>query len=509
MTIDPRTPVVVGVGQAAERVGDADYRGMSAVDLATAAAQAALQTARPPTLARSPRPSISWRAPVSLRSRAATTRSAGKVDELSALGGQQGRRRPAHAVLDVIGGQGPQRLLDEFPPPSPRVTSGTRSIFGSDNMSTLRHLADADPKPDFTEARRGTTRGSRIRVGRHHRRLPHRPRHDVAGCPVRRHGERTTRPLRHENARISMPDGRIARALHQGRRQESVRRFTRRAFGGRARHRRHEEPADLYPVPEVVVARDLVNQGAAALVMAVGAAHRLGVPQEKWVYLCGHADMTEQPLLARPDLGRSHTAEMAAHEALSVAGVTADEIATFDLYSCFPISVFDMCDHLGIAPDDPRGLTLTGGLPYFGGAGNNYSMHGIAETICQMRVGPAISASLAPPVALCPSARLACTPPHHSHGGATAAANAERGQSWPTVAVTRVADGDATIETYTVHYDWPTTTGVVIGRLRSDSSRFMATREDEDLVTLLAEGEPLGAKVLVQASEYGNHVSLK
>ena len=42
MTIDPRTPVVVGVGQAAERVGDADYRGMSAVDLATAAAQAAL-----------------------------------------------------------------------------------------------------------------------------------------------------------------------------------------------------------------------------------------------------------------------------------------------------------------------------------------------------------------------------------------------------------------------------------------------------------------------------------
>ncbi len=43
MTIEPRTPVVVGVGQATERVGDADYPGMSAVDLATAAARAALQ----------------------------------------------------------------------------------------------------------------------------------------------------------------------------------------------------------------------------------------------------------------------------------------------------------------------------------------------------------------------------------------------------------------------------------------------------------------------------------
>ena len=40
--VDPRTPVLVGVGQFTERIDDADYRGMSAVDLATAAAQAAL-----------------------------------------------------------------------------------------------------------------------------------------------------------------------------------------------------------------------------------------------------------------------------------------------------------------------------------------------------------------------------------------------------------------------------------------------------------------------------------
>jgi len=58
-------------------------------------------------------------------------------------------------------------------------------------------------------------------------------------------------------------------------------------------------------------------------------------------------------------------------------------------------------------------------------------------------------------------------------------------------------------------FGWPTTTGVIVGRLRSDNSRFMATSEDEDLVALLADGEPLGAKVLVRASEYGNRVSLK
>ena len=40
--VDPRTPVVVGVGQFTERIDDPSYRGMSAVDLATAAATAAL-----------------------------------------------------------------------------------------------------------------------------------------------------------------------------------------------------------------------------------------------------------------------------------------------------------------------------------------------------------------------------------------------------------------------------------------------------------------------------------
>ena len=41
-----------------------------------------------------------------------------------------------------------------------------------------------------------------------------------------------------------------------------------------------------------------------------------------------------------------------------------------------------------LADDDPRGLTLTGGLPYFGGPGNSYSLHGIAETVTQMRDKP-------------------------------------------------------------------------------------------------------------------------
>src|SRR6185436_16213361 len=45
-------------------------------------------------------------------------------------------------------------------------------------------------------------------------------------------------------------------------------------------------------------------------------------------------------------------------------------------------------DMLGIAEDDPRPLTVTGGLPYFGGPGNNYSMHGIASMCDRLRAAP-------------------------------------------------------------------------------------------------------------------------
>ncbi len=91
------------------------------------------------------------------------------------------------------------------------------------------------------------------------------------------------------------------------------------------------------PYPRLLVARDQVNQGAAAVLMSVEAATGLGVPEDKWVYVHGHSDMVEQAMLDRVDLGASPAAVLAAREALRVAGIGIDDIATFDLYSCFPI----------------------------------------------------------------------------------------------------------------------------------------------------------------------------
>jgi acetyl-CoA C-acetyltransferase len=263
------------------------------------------------------------------------------------------------------------------------------------------------------------------------------------------------------------------------------------------------------PYPRLIVARDQVNQGAAAVLMSVGAARRLGVPEGNWVYLHGHADMEEQSLLQRPDLGHSPAAILAVREALAMSGVDVEDLATFDLYSCFPVPVFNICDGVGIAPDDPRGLTVTGGLPFFGGAGNNYSMHAVAETVARMRSAPGQFGLVGANGGIMSkySVGIYSTTPVEWKPDRSARLQ-EQLDGGPTVPVTETADGPATVETYTVRRDGGKLTGIIIGRLDADQSRFLATTEDDDLIAVLTDDDPLGRSVVVRSFDYGNRCSL-
>jgi acetyl-CoA C-acetyltransferase len=199
----------------------------------------------------------------------------------------------------------------------------------------------------------------------------------------------------------------------------------------------------------------------------------------------------------------------AAREALRVAGIGVDDIVTFDLYSCFPFPVFVMCEALGIDGDDPRGLTLTGGLPYFGGPGNSYSLHAIAETVAQMRDRPGQFGFVGANGGIMSkySVGIYSTTPVPWRADRSAELNAEIA-ALPKVAVTEVADGPATIETYSVRYDWPVRTGIIVGRLDADGSRFLAMTKDGDLVGLMSDGDPIGARIVVKSTEKGNRARL-
>ena len=56
---------------------------------------------------------------------------------------------------------------------------------------------------------------------------------------------------------------------------------------------------------------------------------------------------------------------LAAEHSFSMSDISIDEIEYFDIYSCFPSAVRVAADELGLDVNDPRGLTLTGGLTQF------------------------------------------------------------------------------------------------------------------------------------------------
>ncbi|HUO48773.1 MAG TPA: hypothetical protein VMU09_08070 [Acidimicrobiales bacterium] len=128
-----------------------------------------------------------------------------------------------------------------------------------------------------------------------------------------------------------------------------------------------------------------VDQAAAVLVTSLGAARAAGLA-DRAVFVASSAQLSDVWFpSARPDLGRSPAVAAGVGAALSAAGVGIDDVDAVDLYSCFPCVVEMACDAIGLALDDPRGLTVTGGLPYFGGPGNNYTLHAIATMTDRLR----------------------------------------------------------------------------------------------------------------------------
>jgi len=259
-----------------------------------------------------------------------------------------------------------------------------------------------------------------------------------------------------------------------------------------------------------LVSRDQVNQGAAVLLMSVGAARAAGIPQDRWTFIHAATLANEKDMLARPDLAAYPAANAAIAEALTIAGHSVDDFAAFDFYSCFPIPVFNAIEGLGLAANDPRGLTVTGGLPYFGGAGNNYSMHAIASMVERLR-----TEGDAPFGLVCANggfqskyAVLVLSPkaaPWRAlvHDPIQARLDA-------VADVTPVAEvgGTGTVETYTV---WRTrgvpTNAIVIGRL-ADGARFIANAADEATLVQAADGDLIGATVALTFDGQRNRFTL-
>jgi acetyl-CoA C-acetyltransferase len=181
-------------------------------------------------------------------------------------------------------------------------------------------------------------------------------------------------------------------------------------------------------------------------------------------------------------------------------------MALFDFYSCFPIAVFAAAiDGLGLSPDDPRRLTVTGGLPYFGGPGNNYSMHAIAEMSQQLRARPGAfgligvnGGAMSKYGALVISTTAAPWKPCR-HDEIQVEVNA---QPLPVVAYT--PEGCGTILTYTVNYKSGAPVQAIVFGALDNGERFIANNADADTLANMVAEDPLGRTLYVASTPEGN-----
>jgi len=248
-----------------------------------------------------------------------------------------------------------------------------------------------------------------------------------------------------------------------------------------------------FPYPKYMNSNNDVDMGAALIMCSVEKAEALGVPRDRWVFPHSGADCHEHKFISnRWSFATTPAVELGGRRALELAGVGIDDIEIIDLYSCFPSAVQLGAQSLGISLD--RQVTRTGGLAFAGGPWNNYVMHAIATVMNDLRDRPGAKGlvwanggyatkhsfgvySTTPPVSF-----------QHAHPQDEIDAMPRRELAEPAG-----AQGSATIEAYTVMFSRDGEPETALAAcLLADGRRAWGTSSEVTLATAMCEGEWVG-----------------
>lgn len=145
-----------------------------------------------------------------------------------------------------------------------------------------------------------------------------------------------------------------------------------------------------WPYTKLMNSNNMVDQGAALVLTSVEKAIYLQIPRDRWIFPYAGTDAHDTYLIGeRAEFHRSPAIRIAGRRALELAGMGIDDIALVDVYSCFPSAVQVAARELGLPLDDAaRPLTVTGGLTFAGGPWNNYVSHSIATMAERLAAAP-------------------------------------------------------------------------------------------------------------------------
>lgn len=503
------TPILVGAGQITEAVPEDLSQACSHTELAGKAAALALEDARDLSLANDIDTVVAVR--TFADSTPAWACPFGGSNNFPRSVAQRIGANPDRAVYGIVGGQSPQQMLGEF---FEKLHAGDCQMVllcGGEVMANIKVASKQQVQLDWNEhlegqlEDRGKTDGEHLitRLEYEHQLiqplqfygLMENARRGDLGLDVASYNAQMGECF----AKLSHVAATNPHAINQT------------AYSAeQLLHIDDSNPMLASPYPKHLIAKDGVNQAAALLLTTVGKARELGIDSSKWIYLHGYADTKERCLLERHQLGHSAAMKQALLGTLRAANKSSDDIAHFDIYSCFPIVVTEAQDILGIAANDPRPMTQTGGLAFFGGPGNNYTMHGIASLVETLRADPG-SFGLAYGNGGWMSKHSAgiysTQPPAHAWQPCSSAELQALVDADPKPEIDYCPNGEAVLESYTVNYlQGKPLNCAVVGRLKHNNKRFYALNAfaDADTLSQVVEGNVLHHSIYVEADPKGN-----
>ncbi|MFZ9018070.1 MAG: hypothetical protein ACO23O_13875 [Ilumatobacteraceae bacterium] len=138
------------------------------------------------------------------------------------------------------------------------------------------------------------------------------------------------------------------------------------------------------PYPKLMTSNLNVDQGGAIVMCSAATAASAGVPRDRWIFPWSGAGAADHwSPTNRWALDESPAMRFVGRDALALAGTTVDDCALIDLYSCFPVAVQVAQREMGVPVD--RDWTITGGLTFAAGPLNCYCILPLTRSVELLR----------------------------------------------------------------------------------------------------------------------------
>jgi len=485
--LDPRTPVVVGVGVATQHV-DEPGGGLEAVELMIAAARAAGDDSGAPGILRA-------------------------VQRVAVPHGTWSYSDPGRIVAERIGAPDARTVLVQTGIPQQTLLNAAHAAIRDGALDVALVVGGEAARRAALARRAGVAAVATVQEG-------------VTPDDLQVPSDEIITRLEIEGgissamAPFALIDGALRHA--EGRTLDEHRDEIARLYAGFSRvaaafpHAAFPEPRDAafirepsqanrpfaFPYNKWHCAQLFVDQAAAILVCSLEVAVRLGVDPDRIVFpLVALESSFSLPVSQRRDLHRWPAMEVLGRAAESHLGQALSEIELVELYSCFPAAVRVQQRALRLPIEGVP--TLTGGEAFAGGPWNNFVLQTTAAMIEGLRAAPDAKGLVTTLSGLLNKPGLAVYAMRPGPAPLLLGNLAEQAsRATPRVEVIDGYRGPAQIAAYTVTYD-----GMLPARCTAiadapGGGRCVATSDDAAFAKAATQEEYIGATVAVDGTRF-------